>query len=310
MAVSDKHVAILLCTYNGQKYLSDQLDSIESQNHPNWSLYVSDDGSTDATKNILNEYKNSWSKRKIVLIDGPKKGFCHNFLSLACNQNINADYYAYCDQDDIWLPNKLSAALNKLISRENESVANLYCGRTRYVDGWLNPCGKSPLFQRLPSFENALVQSIAGGNTMVFNHTAKKVIESVGAIDTISHDWWTYQLISGAGGVVSYDPLPYVLYRQHSGALIGGNRSILSKFKRLKLLSAGSFKAYTDATIRSLGKASHFLTDQNRTTLKKFEESRSMYFFERLTLMNKIGIHRQKLLDNFVLVLLVLFKKF
>ena len=83
--------------------------------------------------------------------------------------------------------------------------------------------GLSPLFTRPPAFQNALVQSLGGGNTMVFNRAAKKILQEAAAIDVVLHDWWVYQLVSAAGGMVHYDPRPMLKYRQHSDNLIGSN---------------------------------------------------------------------------------------
>ena len=90
-------VAILLCTYNGARFLPEQLDSLEAQTHQNWVVYASDDGSTDATLEILQQYQAKWPSGKLTIRTGPQKGFCQNFLSLTCDPNIRADYYAFCD---------------------------------------------------------------------------------------------------------------------------------------------------------------------------------------------------------------------
>lgn len=115
MTVSSPSVAILMGTFNGEKYLAEQLDFLEAQTVTNWRLYVSDDGSTDATLDIIHRYQSKWGTDKIQYRLGPQKGFAQNFLSLACDTSIKADYYAFCDQDDVWLPEKLRVVdLSKL----------------------------------------------------------------------------------------------------------------------------------------------------------------------------------------------------
>jgi glycosyltransferase involved in cell wall biosynthesis len=173
-------VAILLCTYNWAKYLAEQLDSLETQTHQNWLIIASDDGSTDQTLEILQQYQAKWPSGKLAIRSGPQKGFCQNFLSLACDPEIKADYYAFCDQDDVWLPEKLSIALVNIVFNQQLNIPYLYCGRTYYVTDNLKPYGISPLFVFPPSFRNALVQGIAGGNTMVFNPALKRLIENTG----------------------------------------------------------------------------------------------------------------------------------
>ena len=218
-------IAILLCTYNGARFLAEQLASLEEQKHENWVVVASDDGSTDSTLEILRLYQAKWPAGKLTIRSGPQKGFCQNFLSLACDSMLKANYYAFCDQDDVWLPTKLSVALDNIVANQIINVPYVYCGRTRYVTDQLQPCGMSPLFVFPRTFRNALVQSIAGGNTMVFNQSAKLLIEKAGPLEVASHDWWVYQLITGADGEVYYDQVPQLLYRQHANALVGGNNS-------------------------------------------------------------------------------------
>lgn len=129
----------------------------------------------------------------------------------------------------------------------------LYCSRTENID----ESGKelkttSPLFQKEPSFANALVQSIAGGNTMVFNKKALHLLQTAGIQKVISHDWWAYLLITGAGGSVFYDPKPQVKYRQHDKNLIGANVSFLTRTKRLKMLTQGAFRDWNTFNINAL----------------------------------------------------------
>ena len=111
-------VAILLGTYNGERFLEAQLDSLESQTARHWKLYVSDDGSTDATLDIIQRYQSKWSADKIQYQLGPQKGFAQNFLSLACDPDIKADYFAFCDQDDVWLPEKIERCYRTYYTRK------------------------------------------------------------------------------------------------------------------------------------------------------------------------------------------------
>ena len=117
-------VAILMGCYNGAEYLSEQLDSLESQTHTNWRLYASVDGSTDGTLEILQAYQAKWGVDKLIIRQGSRQGFCKNFLSLACDPSIKADYYAFCDQDDVWLPEKIKAAVSYL-SKKQQATSTL-----------------------------------------------------------------------------------------------------------------------------------------------------------------------------------------
>lgn len=302
-------VAILLCTYNGARFLAEQLDSLESQTHQNWVVIASDDGSSDKTLEILRQYQAKWPSGKLTIRSGPQKGFCQNFLSLACDPVIKADYYAFCDQDDVWLPTKLEAALANIIANQSAEVPYLYCGRTKYVTENLKPCGMSPLFVFPPSFRNALVQSIAGGNTMVFNLAAKNLIEKVGMVDVPSHDWWLYQLISGVEGVVFYDKVPQVLYRQHKFALVGGNNSFPAKMERVWMFLQGRFQDWNTQNIEVLNQIKHLLVKNHQEIVSMFELLRGARLKDRFRLMGVCGLYRQTRRGTVNLYLAVLINK-
>lgn len=304
--MSTKHghsVAILLGTYNGERFLEAQLNSLESQTVRDWKLYVGDDGSTDATLDIIHRYQMKWGADKIQCRAGPQKGFAQNFLSLACDPSIKADYYAFCDQDDVWLPEKLSVAIKHIAQESSPGQLYAYGGRTTYTDEKLKPIGVSPLFVFPRTFRNALIQSIAGGNTMVFNQATKTLLEKVGLVPTPSHDWWLYQLVTGAGGVMYYDPRPHILYRQHDRSLVGSNTSLKSLLIRFRMLMKGRFKDWTDTNIQSLNKSINFLRPENIETLKLLEKMRNANFNDRLRLMQVSGLYRQTRRGTFSLAI-------
>ena len=143
-------VAVLLCTLRGHEYLREQLDSIAGQTHPSWAVWVSDDGSDHSTHAILDEYQKRLGGSRFTILRGPAQGFAANFLSLACNTSISANYYAYADQDDIWEPEKLARALQPLVDIPAD-VPALYCARTRKVDADNQDIGLSQLWTKAPS---------------------------------------------------------------------------------------------------------------------------------------------------------------
>ena len=200
-------VTILLCTLNGERFLTQQLASLEGQTFKNWKLIASDDGSRDRTKSILLAFQKSYRHGKVEIIEGPRRGATANFLFQACAENLVSEYYAFCDQDDVWDADKLARAIDAL-ERTDSNIPALYGSRTRLIDEAGNEIGFSPLFHRKPEFRSALVQSIAGGNTMVFNQKARELLVFCGAdVDVASHDWWLYQVTSACGGQVHYDAL-------------------------------------------------------------------------------------------------------
>ncbi len=298
-----------MATYNGEKYLAAQLDSLAAQTHANWFLVVSDDGSIDNTKVILQSYQQKWGVDRIRLRTGPMRGVAQNFLTMAIDPSIQADYYAFCDQDDVWLPVKLSAALEYLRGISPEEP-HLYCSRTVYVKDDLKIYAHSPAFAFPTSFRNALVQSIAGGNTMVFNRATKTLLERAAVLDVVLHDWWLYQLTAGAGGVVHLDQQAHILYRQHALALIGGGRSAFSRLRRIGMIIRGEFKAYSEVSIKALNLARHCLDDGSIRTLDLFIRMRQApKLLERFRLLKVSGLYRQTWRGTISLVITVAFKK-
>lgn len=299
---------VLLCTYNGENHLNQQLDSILNQSIDNINVLASDDGSSDNTLAILEKYKLSWTKGYFNILAGPQKGFADNFLSLTFEAKSDSAYFAFCDQDDIWNKNKLETAI-AFLKTKNE-LPSLYCSRTENID----ESGKelkttSPLFQKEPSFANALVQSIAGGNTMVFNKKALQLLQAAGTQKVISHDWWAYLLISGAGGSTLYDPQPQVKYRQHNKNLIGANVSFLARTKRLKMLTQGTFRDWNTVNINALQNNRDHLNPASKEILDTFITARRECLFKRLYLFQKSKVHRQTTFGNIALMVAVFLKK-
>ena len=296
-------VAVLMCTYNGQGFLEKQLQSIQCQSHGNWHVAISDDGSSDATLNIANRYRYLWGEDKVSLWQGPCQGFARNFLSFICNRQLHADYFAWCDQDDIWDQGKLAAAVGWL-STVAQDVPALYLGRTELISEGGEPMGYSPLFRRPASFTNALVQNIGGGNTMVLNRAARALLQEAGEhLHIVSHDWWAYLLITGVGGQVFYDPRPYVRYRQHGGNLVGANSSWAARMVRLRMLFKGRFRSWNQINIAGLETVRHRLTEENRIALDRFKAMRAQGLAGRLLNLKRSGVYRQTLLGNLGLIM-------
>lgn len=293
----------------GQRYLREQLDSIVRQTHRNWTIWVSDDGSNDDTHTILSEYQARLGESRLFVHSGPSDGFAANFLSLACKASITADYYAFADQDDVWEADKLAHALH-LLQTVPHHLPALYCGRTRSVDASNQDLGFSPLFTKPPCFANALVQNIAGGNTMMFNNAARQFLRKAGPdVKVVSHDWWLYMVVSGCGGRVFYDPSPKVRYRQHDNNLVGIKKGCAAGIVRVRMLMQRRFQNWNDVNLAALQTMSKYLTPENKVALDKFTKARKSSFFKRLVGLKHSGIHRQTLLGNIGLIAASILKK-
>jgi glycosyltransferase involved in cell wall biosynthesis len=298
-------VAILLATLNGARFLPEQLRSYETQTHGDWRLIVSDDGSTDTTLTILSDFRAKHGPLKVEIRNGPRRGFVTNFLSLACDQSIVADYYAFSDQDDVWDPDKFARAL-RWQEQTPPGVPALWCGRTWSIAEDGRNAGASPLFKLKPGFRNALVQSIAGGNTMVFNAAAREQLAFCGdGVQVPSHDWWLYLVTTAAGGMVRYDPTPAVHYREHGDNIVGANLGWGKRGRRLRMLMHGQFRHWTDLNVAALEGFQPRMTPQNRRLFDLFCRSRRQNLLGRQIGFIRAGVYRQTLWGNLGLALAV-----
>ena len=301
-------VAVLLCSFNGGAFLEQQLDSIAAQSYPALQLYVSDDGSADNTLDILERFRERLGARRLTIRSGPRRGHTENFLSLICSPQIEADYFAYADQDDIWDSGKLARAVQILEPLGSDQPA-LYCARTRLVSQNGTVIGFSPLFCRPPSFANALIQNIAGGNTMVMNRAARELLRTAGMVDVVTHDWWTYMLVMGAGGITYYDATPCVSYRQHEQNIIGANDSWSQRIARCFEVLNNRTRYWNNMNLLALHQSRHLLSKDSLDTLDLFSRARDASLFSRLLGFVRSGVYAQSTWGNMGLFLAALLKK-
>lgn len=300
----DDNICILMSTYQGDKHLMEQLESIRNQTHRNWKLFVSDDGSTDSTLTILRHFQSSLPSGQIEIVDGPRRGFAANFMSLLLNTAIEGSYYAFSDQDDFWCDDKLSEATSKLKqSLGNRDVPAVYASARTLVDDTLKPIGKEGARRLVPSFTNALAQNIAGGNTIVLNNPMRRLLVDIGAVDIVSHDWWVYLVCTGAGGLFYYDEVPHLLYRQHLNNVIGTSRSLHSHLKSVRRVIGGQYRRWIDINVGSLSKAKWAFTTDNVRALEALISLRNTSAHKRVINLLRSGVHRQTRLGTAGLLL-------
>jgi glycosyltransferase involved in cell wall biosynthesis len=306
--IAGARIAVLMGTKDGAKFIDEQLKSIANQTHTDWNLVVSDDGSIDGTQEILARFARDYPQR-IIVRRGPEKGVCANFISLATDSSIDADYFAFSDQDDIWNPDKLERAL-KWLATVPDRMPGLYCGRTELVTADGQVYGLSPLFTRPPAFQNALVQSLGGGNTMAFNRSTKKLLEDAGPLEVVLHDWWLYQLVSAAGGAIRYDPQPVLKYRQHENSLIGANLGWRAQTTRIRMAFRGRFRSWNATNIAALQRVpDHLIQPRNRAVMAFFAQARSASLLRRLINFKRSGVYRQTFLGNVWLLVAAIIKR-
>ena len=301
-------IHVLLATFNGARYLPQQWASLEAQEGVAVVLHVADDGSADATPTLLQELSSQprGAVRAVQWLDAaPRRSATRSFLLLvadAVRRCPEAQWFAYCDQDDVWLPGKLAAAHSVLAPFQESQRPALYGGRTLAVDDEDRDGGLSPLFVRPPSFRNAVTQNIMGGNTMLMNRAAAELVAASVELEVVSHDWLTYQLVSGADGFIHYDPLPFVRYRQHGENVIGSNLGWKARWGRLVRMLRGEYRRWNDLNVAALRQRAAALTAANRAVLEAFDRARSAdTVWARSVWLRRSGAFRQKRPEQWML---------
>ena len=246
-------VAIILGFYNDKKYINAQVQSIFEQTHKNIKLFIFDDNSTfKLTKSFLKLTPEN--KKKLSIIRRKKNiGSAKNFLFALKEIKDDFAYYGFSDQDDIWEKDKIQISINALKKKGNQKPI-LFSSRTEYFnEDCTKKIGESKVFKKKPIFANSLIQNVAGGNTILMNKKAQKLIVlSLNSDKYTQHDWYCYQLISGAGGEVIFSLEKTLKYRQHEKNLIGRNDRKSDKFRRFKEFFSGSFKSWIDINLSNI----------------------------------------------------------
>ncbi len=220
-----KKVQVLLSTYNGEKYLKEQIESILKQEEVEISILVRDDGSSDKTIEILEEI--SKNNTNIEFYKGENKGPARSFMELV-QKSEEADYYAFADQDDIWESKKIISAIKKL---NNSNIPELYISSVTIVDENLKNIGKKEIQGKF-TFEGELIKNFAYGCTQVFNKKLRNIINLYEPQYIIMHDSWITRVCYAIGGNVVIDKNSYIKYRQHSSNVVGYKDGGIKKLKK------------------------------------------------------------------------------
>ena len=229
-AGTNKRIQILMSTYNGEKYLREQLDSfVNLDNFEEVKVLIRDDGSTDSTLEILDEYR---LKYGFEIIKGINIGLNKSMMNLFKECDMECDYFAYSDQDDVWLSDKLILASNMLDKMPKEKPL-LFSSCSEVVDQNLKFISNTDYPSRGTDFYNAMIQNIARGHTQVFNlEMVKEIRNKQFNIEEIYYiDWWIYLIATGIGkSIFSYEPT--VKYRQHEENILGYKSNPISDLRK------------------------------------------------------------------------------
>lgn len=219
-------IDILMATYNGEEFITEQIDSILEQSNRDWHLYICDDCSTDATYEIANAFADTYPELITCVQNETNTGSAGaNFLQMLAMSK--GDYVMFCDQDDVWRPNKIEAsvrAMKKMEERYGAETPMLVHSDLIVTDRNLDVIAPSLLeMQKLEgsqrTFEKQLVQNCVTGCTMLFNKALRDLLDPLPEC-YIMHDWWI-ALVASCFGKIGFLNMPTILYRQHSDNVEG-----------------------------------------------------------------------------------------
>lgn len=279
--------------------LSAQLDSFLSQTWPDWDLYIGDDGGNAGDLQQVEVFHQRATRQgyRVFVNPGPRRGFVANYLQLLQNLPQDAGLVALADQDDVWLPTKIERAVHALAG---VTAPAMYCGARLIWTSATDQRRLSRPLKQVPSFRNALVENIAGGNTIVLNKAALTLIrQSPPVADSVfAHDWWIYLLVTGSGGQVIYDPMPHILYRQHSSNQIGAGEHWRSWARARADVLNSKWRERIACNLAALDAARDLLTAENQALLNRLNTARIVSIPARLRLMAELGLYRQNRLSQ------------
>lgn len=252
-----EQVEVLVATYNGEKYIARQLESIINQTYSDFICMIHDDGSTDSTKSIVNEYAQKYPNIVRILEYPSTGGACNNFLSML--KFCTAKYICFADQDDVWLPNKIETLVADMKKYEKEKPCVVFSNliivddkMNIISDNYMDYCGFDTHDLNKKRF---LMGNIAPGCSMIINRELKELAIKYKDINNIDmHDWWCIELASFVGSV-HYEPKALILYCQHNTNVVGAiknNSFLIRVLRNLKLLCNGTIKKNKEQWITSV----------------------------------------------------------
>lgn len=278
-----------MSTYNGEKYLREQIDSILDQKNVDVELFIRDDGSKDKTPDIINEYVEKynnvvfWNKDNIVNL-----GVRDSFLTLlkeVCDKYTEINYFAFADQDDVWRSEKLDVAVKKIEENADRETPALYYSNKTFVDAELNLISNEYI-KYYGDFFEALWPSLASGCTMVFNKKMAEMSVRYLPIQYSSiHDAWIYRLAKCCDAKIIFDETSHIYYRQHDNNVYGiealkllNNRSFLHMFNKNKLCFSSQIAYIHDLDAEYTGKNNEKYIKMIMNYDKSFKDTMEMIF--------------------------------
>ena len=279
-----KSCAVLLSTYNGENYLTQLIESVLAQKNVELNLIVRDDGSSDKTIEILNKYQ---SEGKLEYYYGKNLRPARSFMDLVFNVDEKFDYYAFCDQDDYWKPEKLISAI-QMLENGNPEIPMLYNCALEIVDKDLNFIRESfrDNQKEVPPLYSILMQETPGC-TFVFNRALLAELRKFKPHTISMHDTWVALVCLAAGGKYYSDKNAYIKYRQHEANVVGSEKQSFSKRLKEVMNDKGEkrsdmcqelFEAYKDIMMPEVRDAFYTFSNYNRSFKCKMRILRLKYY--------------------------------
>lgn len=292
MNITENTVAICMATYNGEKFIKEQIESICLQSYTDWVLFIRDDRSQDGTHKILRQYEKELNGKIVLIEDDQIQGGSSkkNFAAILnwVNKHYKFMYYMLSDQDDYWLPQKVEKSVNKVKKAEQRYNGPILVHTDLKVVDWqLNTLGESFIKYRalnpdVKDINHLLVQNNITGCTMCWNEALNKILDL--SDDAVAmHDWWT-ALTASCFGRIEYLKEPTILYRQHDNNVVGATKVNSISF----ILNRLSGNSYVKKTLNmSIEQANAFVKHYNKklSNEQRLEISR----FAHLDKKNKIS---------------------
>lgn len=291
-------VVILLATYNGEKYVSEMIESIIKQTHKNWKLYLSDDSSTDNTVALLKYYAEREPERVFFYSSGRKFGNAQSHFMHLLDHFSNERYIMFCDQDDYWHTQKIEMTLNKIKEIEEEGrVPALVHTDLRVVDKNLNRIDDSFMhYSKIngngQTLNRRLVQNVVTGCTIMLNNSLSKIVcKNIPEKGMAMHDWWI-AILAEIYGKVGYIDTPTIDYRQHNNNQVGAKNVVSLDYIKRKIKS-NTFKremcgTYNQAEmiLECFGKE---MPSSSKKTIEKYCETKNKGWIARRISWIKYG---------------------
>jgi glycosyltransferase involved in cell wall biosynthesis len=301
-------VDILLATYNGSRFLADQIDSLLGQSYLNFQIIIRDDGSQDSTSSILLDYAKAFPEKISVLQDTDGTlGVIKNFSRLL--EHASSPYVMLCDQDDVWLPQKVESAVKQIKQAEQANSLNLpILAHTDLlvVDQTLNIKNRSfmnfaGLKPERSKFKNILVQNIITGCTVIMNRPLVTACIPIPE-GVLMHDWWI-ALVASSLGKIHYSDVSHIYYRQHGENVLGVNSFnpayIYKKFRGLIRLKGEGVLAKNIIQAKAVyAKFSTTMDTENLNTLQEFISLEEQSFWGKRQVLLRKGFSKGRFSQN------------